>query len=148
MCPFLNHAYASFPNLILFHLVNYWLVLIYDYTVSGLLKIKLICSVCFHRVCPKILTFQPLTSRLNPFFLVWGHVVDLSKRNFVSSPLRRKEIFCHRWRGNLIIQERRQDFQERTFCVVFETWLFQWLFSITTPKLTGSKTQLFKVLFE
>ena len=55
MCPFSNHKYASFPNLILFHLVNYWLVLIYDLTVSGLLKIKLVCSVCFHRVRYKIL---------------------------------------------------------------------------------------------
>ena len=27
------------------------------------------------------------------------------------------------------------------FYVVFEIWLFQWLFPITTPKYTGSKNQ-------
>ena len=68
MCPFSNHPYASFPNLIVFRLVNYWLALIYDFTVSGLLKIKLICPVSFHRVCPEILVSRPLTSRLTPFF--------------------------------------------------------------------------------
>ena len=60
MCPFPNYAYASFPNLILFRLTNYLLVLIHDFT--GLLKIKLIGSVCFHRVCPKILVFQALAT--------------------------------------------------------------------------------------
>ena len=70
--------------------------LIYDFTVSGLLKIKLIGSVCFHRVCSKILVFRPLSSRLTPFFLVWGHVINHSKRNFVSSPLHRKDLSCHR----------------------------------------------------
>ena len=67
MCPFSNHTYASFPNLILFRLINYWLVLICDLTVSGLLKIKLVCSVYFHRVCHKILAFLPLASRLISF---------------------------------------------------------------------------------
>ena len=122
--------------------------LIYDFTVSGLLKIKLIGSVCFHRVCSKILVFRPLSSRLTPFFLVWGHVINHSKRNFVSSPLHRKDLSCHRWMGNLFIEEWPQDFHERTFCVTFEIWLFQWLFPITTPTLTGSKAQSFKVPFE
>ena len=63
-----NHAYMSFLSLIPFRLVNYWLVLIYNFTVSGLLKIKLIWCVCFHRVRPKILAFWPLTSRSAPFF--------------------------------------------------------------------------------
>ena len=63
----------------------------YDFTVSGLLKIKLIGSVCFHKVCPKIPVFWPLISRLSPFFLVWGHVINHPKRNFVSSPLNRND---------------------------------------------------------
>ena len=146
MCPFTNYAYASFPNLIFFRLTNYWLVLIHDFT--GLLKIKLIGSVCFHRVCPKILVFQPLTSRLTPFFLVWRHVINHPKRNFVSSPLHINDLSCHRWRGNLFVVEWPQDFHKRTFCRTFEIWLSQWLFPITTPKLTGLKTQPFKVPFE
>ena len=137
MCPFSNYIYASFPNLILFRLANYWLVLIYDFTVSGLSNIKLIGSVCFHRVCPKILLFWPLTSRLTPFFLVCGHVINHSKQNFVSSPLHRNDLSCHGWRGNLFIDEWPQDFYERKFCVTFEIGLFQWLFPITAPKLTG-----------
>ena len=148
MCPFSNYTYASFPNLILFRLAYYWLVLIYDFTVSGLLKIKLIGSVCFHKVYPKILVFWPLTSRLTPFFLVWGHVINNSKRNFVSSPLHRNDLSCHGWRGNLFIEEWPQNVHERTYCVRFEIWLFQWLFPITSPKRTGSKTQPFKVPFE
>ena len=35
-------------------------------------KIKLIDSVYFHRVCPKIQAFRPLTSRLIPFFSSLG----------------------------------------------------------------------------
>ena len=42
---FSNYTYASFRNFILFHFANYWLVLIYGFTVSGLLKIKVIGSV-------------------------------------------------------------------------------------------------------
>ena len=79
MGPFSNHTYASFPNPILFRLVNYWLVLIYDFTVSERLKMKLIWSVCFHRVCSKILAFRRLTNRLTPLFLVWRHVINHSK---------------------------------------------------------------------
>ena len=105
MCTFSNHANVSFPNLILFRLVNYWLVLIYDLTASGLLKIKLICSVCIHRVCQKILAFRPLTSRLIPFFLILGHVINHSKRCFVSSPLQRKDLSCHRWRGLALVTQ-------------------------------------------
>ena len=78
-----------------FRLLNYWLVLIYDLTVSGLLKIKLICSICFHRVCHKILEFRPFTSRLTPFFLVWGHVINRSKQYFLSSPLHRRDLSCY-----------------------------------------------------
>ena len=133
ICPYSNYTYASFPNLILFRLANYWLVLICDFTVSGLLKIKLIRSVCLHRICPKILVLLPLTSRLTPFFLVWGHVINHSKRNFVSSPLHRNDLSCHKRRRNLFIEEWPQDFHERTFCVTFET---------------GSKTQPFNVPFE
>ena len=110
MCPFSNHAYASFPNLILFRLVNYWLVLICGLTVSGLLKIKLICSACFHKVCHKIMAFRPFTSRLTPFFLVWGHVINLSKRCFVPSPLHRKDLSCYRWRGlSLVTQIKAEE---------------------------------------
>ena len=107
MCLFSNHAYASFPNLILFRLVNYWLVLIYDLAVSGLL----VCSVCFHMVRHKTLAFLPLISRLIPFFiLVWGHVINHSKRNFVSSPLHRKDLSCHRWRGlSLVTQIKTEE---------------------------------------
>ena len=97
----------------------------HDFSVSGLLKIKFICSVCFHWFWPKILAFRPLTSYLSPFFVVWGHVINHSKRNFASSPLHRKDISCHRWKENLFILEWPQDFPERTFCVVFEIWLFQ-----------------------
>ena len=32
--------------------------------------------------------------------------------------------------------------------MTLEIWLFQWQFLITTPKLTGSKTQPFKVPFK
>ena len=103
--PFSNHAYASFPNFILFRLVNYWVVLTYDLTVSDLLKIKLICSVWFHTVCHKVLAFRPLTNRLTPFFLVWGHVINHSKRYFVSSPLYRKDLSCHRWRGLSLVTQ-------------------------------------------
>ena len=129
------------PNLILFRLANYWLVLIYDFTVSGLLKIKLMSSICFHRIRPKILVFQSLTSHLTPFSLVWGHEINDSKQNVLSSLLHRNDLSCHRWRGNLFIKEWPQDFHERTFCVTFEIWLYQWLFPITTPKRTSSKTQ-------
>ena len=45
---------------------------IYDSTVPDLLKIKLIASVCFHSVCPKILVFWSLNSRLTPFFWFGG----------------------------------------------------------------------------
>ena len=83
-----------------------------------------------------------------PFFLVWGHVINNSKWNFVSSPLHRKDISCHRWRGNHIIEKWPQDFHKHTFCMVFEIWLFQRLFPITTLKHTDSKTQPFKVPFE
>ena len=89
MCLFSNYAFASFPNLILSRKL---LVLIYDFTVSGLFKIKLVSSVCINRVCSKILVFQLLTSRLTSFFLVWGHVINHSKRNFVFSPLHRKNL--------------------------------------------------------
>ena len=106
MCPFSNHAYVSFPNLILFRLVNYWLVLIYDLAVSGLL----VCSVCFHMVHYKTLAFLPLISRLIPFFiLVWGHVINHSKRNFVSSPLQRKDLSCQRWRGLSLLTQIKAD---------------------------------------
>ena len=105
MCPFSNYTYASFPNLILFCLADYWLVLIYDFTVSGLLKIKLIGSFCFHRVCPKILANLAPYQPFNSFFLVWGQVINDSKRNFVSSSLHRNDLSCHRWRGNLLIEE-------------------------------------------
>ena len=148
MCPFSNYTYASFPNLILFRLAYYWLVLIYDFTVSGLLKIKLMSSICFHRIRPKILVFQSLTSHLTPFSLVWGHEINDSKQNVLSSLLHRNDLSCHRWRRNLFIKEWPQDFHDRTFCVMFEIWLYQWLFPITTPKLTCSKTQSFKVPFE
>ena len=137
--PFLNHTYASFPNLILFRLANYWLVLIYHFTVSDLLKIKLIGSVCFHRICPKILVFRPFTSRLIPFFLVWGHVINHWKRNFVSSPLHKNNLSCHRWRGNLFIERWPQGFHERTFCVTFEIWLFQRLFPSQIQNLLAQK---------
>ena len=80
------------PNLILFRLANYWLVLTYDFTVSGLLKIKLMSSICFHRIRPKILVFQSLTSHLTPFSLVWGHEIYHSKQN-VFSCLLHKTIF-------------------------------------------------------
>ena len=148
MCHFPNYTYASFPNLIYFRLANYWLVLVYDFIVSGLLKIKLIGSVCFHGVCPVILVFRPVTSRLTPFFVVWRHVINHSKWNFVSSPLHRSDLSCHRGRRNLFLEEWPQHFHECTFCVTFEIWLFQWPFPITTPKLTGSKIQPFKEPFE
>ena len=109
-----------------------------EYDFSGLLKISLICSVCFHRVCPKILAFRLLTSRLTPFFLVLGSINNHSKRNFVSSLLHRKDLSCHRWRRNLFIEEWPQDFHQRTFCVVLKIRLFQWVFPITTPKLICS----------
>ena len=48
----------------------------------------------------------------------------------------------------LFIEDWPQDFYERASFAVFEIWLFQWLFPITTLKLTGSKTQPFKVPFE
>ena len=147
-CPFTNSTFTSFPKFILFHLANYWLVLIYDFTVSSLLKIKLISSICFHRIHPKILVFQSLASHLTPFSLVWGHEINHSKQNVLSSLLHRNDLSCHRWRRNLFIKEWPQDFHERTFCVMFEIWLYQWLFPITTPKLTRSKTQSFKVPFE
>ena len=115
-CPFSNCTYSSFPNFILFRLANYWLVLIYDFAVSGLLKIKLISSICFHRIRPKILVFQSLTSHLTPFSLVWGHEINHSKQNVLSSLLHRNDLSCHRWRRNLFIKEWPQDFHERTFC--------------------------------
>ena len=117
MCPFSKYTYASFPNLILSRVTNYWLVLMYDFTVSGLLKIKLSGSVCFHRACPKTLVFQSINSRLTSIFVVLGHVINHSKRNFVSSPLHRNDLSRQRWRGNLFIEEWPQDFHERTFCV-------------------------------
>ena len=80
ICAFSNYTCSSFPNLILFRLANYWLVLISDFTVSGLLKIKLISSICFHRIHPKILVFQSLTNHLTPFSLVWGHEINHSKQ--------------------------------------------------------------------
>ena len=59
-------------------------------------KIKLVCSVYFHRVHHKILAFLPLISCLISFLLVWRHVINHSKRNFVSSPLHRKDLSCQR----------------------------------------------------
>ena len=148
MCPFSNYTYVSFPNLILWRVPNYWLGLIYDFTVSSLLKIKLSGSVCFHRACPKILVFQSVSSRITSFFLVLGYVINHSKRNSVFSPLHRNDLSCQRWRGNLFIEKWPQDFHECTFCVTFEIWLFQWQFPIKTTKLTGSKTHPIKVPFQ
>ena len=104
-CPFSNCTYSSFPNFILFRLANYWLVLIYDFTVSGLLKIKLMSSICFHRIRPKILVFQSLTSHLTPFSLVWVHEIYHSKQNVFSCLLHRNDLSCHRWRENRFIKE-------------------------------------------
>ena len=53
---------------ILFPVVIYRLALIYDFTVSGQLKIKLVSYVCFHRSDHKTAVFRPLTSCLIPFF--------------------------------------------------------------------------------
>ena len=149
MFPFSNYTYASFPNL--FCLVNYWLVLIYDFTVSGLLKIKLIGSVSFHRVYTKVLVFRPLTSRLTLFFLVCRHVINHSKRNFVSPYLHRSDLSCHGWRGNLFIEEWPQDFHEGTFCVSFEIWLHQWssplqLHNVLAQKHSHSRYHLNNIL--
>ena len=146
MCPFSNYTYASSPKLVIFCLGNYWLVLICDFIVSGLLIRKLIDSVCFHRVCPKILVFRPLTSRLTPF-LVWGHVINQSKQNFVFSPLQRNDFSCHRWSGNLFMKEWPPDFHERTFCVTFEIWLFHGYSPSKLQNLLAQK-QPFRVPFE
>ena len=71
----------------------------HDFSVSGLLKIKFICSVCFRWFWPKILAFRPLTSHLSPFFVVWGHVINHSKRNFASSPIAQKRYFLSQVKG-------------------------------------------------
>ena len=81
----------------------------YDFTVSGLVKIKLSCYVYFHRACPKTLVFQSINSHLTSIFVISGHVINHSKRNFVSSPLHRNDLSCQRWRGNLFIDEWPQD---------------------------------------
>ena len=99
MYPFSNYTYVSFPDLILFRLANYLLELIYDFTVSGLLKIKLIGSVYFHRVCPKILVFRPLSSRLAPFFLVQGHVINHLKQKFCVLSIAQKRSFLSQVKG-------------------------------------------------
>ena len=71
-----------------------------------MLKIKLVCSVCFHEVYDKTLAFRSLTSR----FLVWRHVINHSKRNFVSSPLPRNNLSPHRSRGlSLVTQIKAEE---------------------------------------
>ena len=57
---------------ILFPLLIYRLVLIYDFTVSGQLKIKLVSYVCFNRSDHNITEFRPLASPLIPFFAGFG----------------------------------------------------------------------------
>ena len=116
-----------------FRLANYWLVLICNFTVSGLLKIKLIRSVCFHRICPKILVFRPLTSRLTPFFLVWGHVINHSKRNLC--PLHCTETIFPVIRGGGIFSSRND---QKIFMNVHFVWRLK----------SGSKTQPFNEPFE
>ena len=91
-------SYASFSNLILFHsfvsfvscllallfrkLMTSTNILIYNFTVSGLLKIMLICSVSFNRFSPISAPHQPF----NLLFLVGG--MSLITQTEILCPLR------------------------------------------------------------
>ena len=156
MYPFSNHAYMSFPSLILFRLVNYWLLLIYDslrsqvsgliYDVSGLLKIKLTWSACFYRVCPKILAFRPLTSRLTSGL---GACNQWLKTKFCVLSIVQKRSVLSQVKGKSFSSSNNH----KIFTNAHFVWCLKSGFSnsfspVTTPKHTGSKTQPFKVPFE
>ena len=72
---------------ILFPLLIYRLVLIYDFTVSGQLKIKLVSYVCFHRSRHNITVFRPLASPLIPFFAGFGACNQSFKTKYCIFPV-------------------------------------------------------------
>ena len=72
---------------ILFSPLIYRLVLIYDFTVTGQLKIKLVSYVCFHRSDHKTTVFRPLTSCLISFFTGLGACNQSFKTKYCIFPV-------------------------------------------------------------